>query len=576
MTTVPSDLISTPTTFDTFPYVRPDMEEISQAFEQHLHKFEKACSAEEQAETLAAIVAVREEFGSMFNLCYVRHTSNTADPYYEAENQYFDEQSPSFEALNNHFYKALLASPFRAELAEKFGEHLFTLAEISLKTFQPSILEDLQQENALSTEYTKIKARAKIEFEGNSYNLSSLLPLELSNDRDTRKKAALAKWQFYADNATEVENIFDGMVKLRHDMALKLGFKSFTEVGYARMRRSDYTPEMVARFRKQVLEHIVPIASALYERQRKRLGLSSLKFYDEDYKFPSGNPKPIGTPEEIVANAAKMYRELSPDTDRFFTRMQDARLMDLVNRDGKATGGYCTYISKFEAPYIFSNFNGTSGDIDVLTHEAGHAFQVWSSKDFPFEEYHWPTADAAEIHSMSMEFFTWPWMHLFFGEQTEKYHFMHLAGAIQFLPYGVAVDEFQHLVYDHPDMTPTERNLAWRQLEKKYLPHRDYDGVEHLEAGRFWHKQSHIFNSPFYYIDYTLAQICAFQFWAKDRRNHSDAWADYLRLCRAGGSNSFLHLVKLANLKSPFEDGCVLSVVGEIQDYLNSVDDSKF
>jgi M3 family oligoendopeptidase len=574
MTSSPSVLTSA--TFDEFPYIRPDMEEISRAFEQHLCTFEKAHSTAEQAEALAAIVAVREEFGSMYNLCYVRHTANTADPYYEAENQYFDEQSPSFEALNNRLYKALLASPFRADLSKKFGTHLFTLAEISLKTFQPSILEDLQQENALSTEYTKIKAQARIEFEGNTYNLSSLLPLELSNNRETRKNAAQAKWQFYADHAAEVENIFDGMVKLRHQMALKLGFKSFTEVGYARMRRTDYTPEMVARFRKQVLDHIVPIASALYERQRKRLGLSSLKFYDEDYKFPTGNPKPIGTPEEIVANAAKMYRELSPDTDQFFTRMQEARLMDLVNRDGKATGGYCTYISKFEAPYIFSNFNGTSGDIDVLTHEAGHAFQVWSSKDFPFEEYHWPTADAAEIHSMSMEFFTWPWMHLFFGAQTDKYHFMHLAGAIQFLPYGVAVDEFQHLVYENPDMSPSERNQAWRNLEKKYLPHRDYDGVEHLEAGRFWHKQSHIFNSPFYYIDYTLAQICAFQFWVKDRQDHTSAWSDYLRLCQAGGSTSFLNLVQLANLKSPFEDGCVQSVVGEIQDYLNSVDDSKF
>jgi M3 family oligoendopeptidase len=342
------------------------------------------------------------------------------------------------------------------------------------------------------------------------------------------------------------------------------------------MRRSDYTPEMVANFRKQVREHIVPIASALYARQSKRLGLPKLNIYDEEYKFASGNPKPIGTPEQIVANAAKMYQELSPDTDAFFSRMQSANLMDLVNRDGKATGGYCTYISKFDAPYIFSNFNGTSGDIDVLTHEAGHAFQVWSSRSFPLEEYHWPTADAAEIHSMSMEFFTWPWMHLFFGAQTDKYRFMHLAGAIQFLPYGVAVDEFQHIVYENPDMSPAERNAVWKKLEQTYLPHRDNDGIEHLEAGRFWHKQSHIFNSPFYYIDYTLAQICAFQFWVKDRRDHEAAWTDYVRLCRAGGSLSFLDLVKLAGLKSPFEDGCVQSVVGEIQAYLNSVDDSNF
>jgi len=563
-------------TFDEFPYDRPDMADLSQRFEQHLSRFESAQDVAAQQQALTDIVNVREDFGSMYNLCYIRHTSNTADPFYESENQYFDEQSPSFEALNNRFFHALLNSPFREALSKIFGNHLFTLAEVSLQTFKPSILEDLKQENALSTEYTKIKARAQIEFEGKSYNLSSLLPIELSNDRATRKKATTTKWNFYAENAEAVETIFDQMVQLRHSMAQKLGFPNFTAVGYARMRRSDYNPEMVANFRRQVREHIVPIASSLYERQRKRLGIEQLKFYDEDYKFATGNPKPIGTPEQIVANAAKMYRELSPDTDAFFTRMQEARLMDLVNRDGKATGGYCTYISKFDAPYIFSNFNGTSGDIDVLTHEAGHAFQVWSSRHFPFEEYHWPTADAAEIHSMSMEFFTWPWMHLFFGDQTEKYQFMHLSGALQFLPYGVAVDEFQHIVYENPQLSPAERDAVWLALEKKYLPHRDSDGIEHLEKGRFWHKQSHIFNSPFYYIDYALAQICAFQFWVKDRKDHQSAWADYLRLCRAGGSQSFLNLVKLANLKSPFEDGCVKSVVGEIRDYLNGVDDSTF
>ncbi|MFN0215613.1 MAG: M3 family oligoendopeptidase [Saprospiraceae bacterium] len=563
-------------TFDDFVYTRPNMEETSQKFEKFLLQFENASNAEMQYDALINIAFVKEEFSSMYNLCHIRHTSNTEDPFYEIENQYFDDHSPSFEALNNRFLQALLRSPFRDALAEKHGEHLFVLAELSLKTFQPSILEDLKQENALISAYTKIKARAQIEFEGKSYNLSRLLPLELSENRDTRKKASSAKWGFFSDNAEAIENIYTQMVKLRHGMAVKLGFRNFTELGYARMGRSDYNPEMVANFRKQVRDYIVPIATELYKRQCKRLKINDLKHYDEDFKFASGNPKPIGTPEEIVANAAKMYKELSPDTDAFFTKMQSAKLMDLVNRDGKATGGYCTYISKYKAPYIFSNFNGTSGDIDVLTHEAGHAFQVWSSCDFPFEEYHWPTADAAEIHSMSMEFFTWPWMHLFFGEQTEKYYFMHLAGAIQFLPYGVAVDEFQHVVYENPDLSPAERNSIWKNLEKTYLPHRDYDGNEHLEMGRYWEKQSHIFNSPFYYIDYTLAQICAFQFWVKDRQDHAAAWPDYLRLCRAGGSQSFLDLVAQANLKSPFEDGCVQSVVGEIQSYLNSIDDSIF
>jgi M3 family oligoendopeptidase len=569
-------MTNTPATFDDFQYIRPDMGAISAAFDQYLAQFERAASAEAQSQALEALNAVREEFGTMYNLCYVRHTSNTADTFYEQENNYFDENLPTFEALSNRLSQALLASPFREALEQKFGKQLFTLSELALKTFQPAILQDLQAENALSTEYTKLKAQAKVEFDGKTYNLSNIQPLELSDDRSVRQRAAEAKWAYYAQKVEAVEDIFDRMVRLRHNMAQRLGFRNFVEVGYARMRRSDYTPDMVANFRRQVRELIVPLASALYERQRKRLAINELKYYDEDYKFPTGNPKPIGTPAEIVANAAKMYRALSPETNQFFTLMQEAKLMDLVNRDGKAPAGYCTYMSKFGAPFIFSNFNGTSADIDVLTHEAGHAFQVWCSRAFGFEEYHWPTADAAEIHSMSMEFLTWPWMHLFFGEQTDKYRFMHLAGSVQFLPYGVAVDEFQHIVYENPNMTPAERNTAWRELEKAYLPHRNYADNAHLEGGRFWQKQAHIFNSPFYYIDYTLAQICAFQFWTKDRRDHAEAWADYLRLCRAGGSKSFLQLVALAGLRSPFEDGCVESVVGDIWNFLDAVDDTKF
>jgi len=569
--------VATSSSFDTFVYTRPDLEATTVVFNTLLDAFEKARSAAEQYRILLELNTERERFSTMYNLCYVRHTSDTADVFYELENEYFDEKMPAFEALGNRLYKAMLASPHRAELETKLGSQLFVLAELGLKTFDPVILDDLQQENTLSTEYTKIKAQAKVEFDSKVYNLSNITPLELDDDRNTRRRAAEAKWAFYGSQRETFESIFDRMVAVRTRMARKLGYANFVEMGYARMRRSDYNPAMVANFRRQVREQIVPLASELYERQRQRLGLDKLKYYDEDYKFPTGNPKPKGSPEQIVHAADKMYTELSAETGDFFRHMQDARLMDLVNRDGKATGGYCTYMPNFKAPFIFSNFNGTSGDIDVLTHEAGHAFQVWSSGPrFEFEEYHWPTSDAAEIHSMSMEFFTWPWMKLFFAEDTEKYEFMHLGGAVQFLPYGVAVDEFQHFVYENPDCSPAERNAAWKELEKTYLPQRDYDGNPNLEAGCFWQKQGHIFNSPFYYIDYTLAQLCAFQFWTKDRQNHDTAWNDYVRLCHAGGSQSFLGLVKLANLKSPFDNGTVESVVGEIRKFLAGVDDRTF
>ncbi len=564
------------TTFENFTYSRPEIQPITQEFDQLLSTFEQATDPEAQIRALQRINALRKRFSSMYSLCYVRHTADTRDAFYEAENRYFDETLPAFEALNDRLYRALLASPFRLALEAHFGAHLFTLAELALRTFKPEILSDLQAENTLSSDYTRLKATAIIEFDGQTYNLSSLTPLEQSDNRDTRRRAAAARWAFFAQNAARFDEIFDRMVHTRHTIAQKLGASNFITIGYARMRRSDYTPEMVAAFRRQIREYIVPIASELYERQRRRLQLERLYYYDEDYLFPSGNPKPIGSPQDIVNSAAQMYRELSPETDAFFQHMLQAHLLDLVNRDGKATGGYCTYIPAYEAPFIFSNFNGTSGDVDVLTHEAGHAFQVWSSRHLDLDEYYWPSSEAAEIHSMSMEFFAWPWMHLFFGDQAEKYRFMHLTSALRFLPYAAAVDEFQHIIYENPTLAPDERKNTWRQLEAVYLPHRDYDDNTFLQAGGFWQKQSHIYNSPFYYIDYALAQICAFQFWKRSREDRANAWADYVRLCRAGGSQSFLGLVQLAGLRSPFDDGCVPSVIGEIRRYLDSVDDSAF
>jgi len=324
-----------------------------------------------------------------------------------------------------------------------------------------------------------------------------------------------------------------------------------------------------------VEKHIVPIASQLKERQQKRIGVDRLTYYDEPFNFQTGNPSPKGSPQWITENGQKMYDELSPETGRFFSFMVENNLMDLVAKKGKASGGYCTYIEDYKAPYIFSNFNGTSGDIDVLTHEAGHAFQVYSSRHFEIPEYYWPTYEACEIHSMSMEFFTWPWMELFFKEDSDKYKFAHLSDALLFLPYGVSVDEFQHWVYEHPEATPVERKQQWREIEKKYLPHKDYDGNSYLEAGGFWQRQGHIYNDPFYYIDYTLAQICAFQFWKRSRENREASWEDYLKLCKLGGSLPFTELVKEANLISPFEDGCVQSIVGEIEAWLNSIEDNK-
>lgn len=561
--------------FNDFKYERPNMEAVEGSFTSALEKFTNATSLEEQDVAMKEINNIRNTVATMFDICYVRHTIDTNDEFYKQENDYLDEIQPLVQGLVTKYYTALVNSQFRGELEEKWGGQLFALADAQLKTFVPEVVKDLQQENKLTSEYTKLVASAKIFFEGEERTLAQLQPFAESTDRDMRKKASEARFNFFRENEEKFDEIYDMLVKVRTNIAKKLEFNNFTELAYLRLGRTDYNAEMVAKFRDQVKEYIVPLAVKLRERQRERIGVNSLKYYDEGFKFESGNATPKGTPEWIIDNGKKMYEELSSETKEFFDFMIDNNLMDLVAKKGKASGGYCTYIQDYKSPYIFSNFNGTSGDIDVLTHEAGHAFQVYSSRHFEVPEYNWPTYEACEIHSMSMEFFTWPWMELFFKEDTDKYKFAHLSEALLFLPYGVAVDEFQHFVYENPEVTPQERKQAWREIERKYMPDRDYDGNEYLENGAFWQRQGHIYSTPFYYIDYTLAQICAFQFWKRSREESENAWSDYLALCQKGGSQSFTELVKVANLISPFEDGCVQSVVGVIEEWLNSVDDKQ-
>ena len=559
--------------FNEYKYEHLDLEKIKKEFSELIESFEKAENVEGQVNAFDEIIKLRNHIETMQTLVSVRHSIDTNDEFYDKENEYMDEISPILFGFTNDFYKALVNSKFKDELIQKYGKFLFDLAENTLKTFSPEIIPDAQEENRLSSKYSKLIASAKIDFDGKELNLSQMVPYTQSKDRNVRIEAAKKVAQFFSENQDEFDNIYDSLVKVRTRMAQKMGYKNFVEFGYKQLSRLEYDAKMVEGYRKQVLENIVPLHTELRERQGKRLGVDKLKFYDEAIKFNSGNADPHGSPEWILNNGKTMYKELSKETDEFFTFMTENNLLDLLSKKGKMSGGYCTYIPEHKAPFIFANFNGTSHDIDVLTHEAGHAFQVYQSRGFEVPEYLWPSYEACEIHSMSMEFLTWPWMDLFFENDTDKYKFIHLSEALLFIPYGVTVDEFQHWVYENPEATPKERREKWLEIEKKYLPTRDYGEVEELKNGIFWFRQGHIFSSPFYYIDYTLAQVCAFQFWIKSRENREKAWQDYLNLCKLGGSKPFFELMKSANLKNPFEEGTLAFVIPKIKEYLDNVDD---
>ncbi len=564
------------TKFNDIPYARPDIEAESSAFRSLLSDFSKARSAEAAREAMDRLSALRNRISTVKDLAEIRYTCDTTDPFYEAENDFWDGAAPRIDALENELYGTLVSSPFRKELEEVWGPHIFRMAECRLAAFKPGIEELLAAENRLASEYDKLKASASIPFDGRVLNLAEFGPYLESPDRDTRGRAVSAVSGFYRENRDEFDRIYGELVAVRHRIAGELGFPNFAPLAYARLGRTDYGPGEVASYRSQVLRSVVPLAASLRERQARRLGLSALAYRDEAFEFPTGNPRPAGGTAELLEAAGRMYDEMSAETGSFFRMMRERELFDLATRKGKALGGYCEYLAAEGVPFIFANSNGTAQDVDTLTHEVGHAFQVSRGGRFSFPEYHWPTLEACEIHSMSMEFLAWPWMDGFFGADADKYRFRHLTSGILFLPYGVLVDEFQHWVYEHPGAAPAERRAAWRRMEKVYLPWRDYEGDGFLEAGGYWFRQGHIFQDPFYYIDYTLAQVCAYEFWALSRADRPGAWLRYLALCDAAGSRPFLDLLGSAGLRNPFAEGSIAGILAPARTWLDAVDDRGF
>lgn len=551
--------------FQDYKYERPNYEEIKKSFLDLVNKMKSAEDYKEQYGYIMDLNNIRKHIETMSTIASIRNSINTADEFYEKETSYWDEYGPLYTELNSDFYNAIISSKFKENIINDFSEQFYKICEYSLKSFSPEIIPQLQEENKLMSRYTKLLASAKINFNEEELNLSGLYKYMLSQDRKVREESSKAYYSYFYIHEEEFDEIYDNLVKIRHDIAEKLGFSNFTELGYIRMYRTDYNPEMVVNLRKQVLEYIVPLCNKLYEKQAKRLSLDKLTYIDENLEFLDGNPIIKGDSAYIIENGIKMYNELSKETKEFFDFMLENNLMDLETKHNKSAGGYCTYIPDYKAPFIFSNFNGTSEDMDVLTHEAGHAFQLFMSRDIDMQEINFPTLDSCEIHSMSMEFITYPWMNIFFKEDTNKYKFAHLCSAIKFLPYGVVVDEFQHIVYDNPNMSKDERKAVWRNLEKKYLPHRDYEENKILEKGCWFFKQGHIFKDPFYYVDYVLAQICAFQFLKKMEKSRKEGWEDYLKICKVGGTRSFLQIVKTGNLISPFDDNCIEFIINNLE-----------
>lgn len=556
--------------FKDMPYNRPDVEKMSSEIAELIENFKASSSCEQQISVIKQLEKVLNHYSTMESIANIRSTIDTRDEFYEKEMEFYDSYGPVLSEKINSFNKEMLSSSFRKDLEARISSVAFKNAELQLKSLSPDIIALKQEENRLSTEYTKLYASAQIPFEGKVYTIAQLGRFKKSTDRDLRKRAFEAEGSFFDEHRKEFDEIYDKMVKNRTEQAKKLGFDNFVPLGYMRQMRNCYGINEVANFRKQVLEDLVPIVLDLKKVQAKRLGLDGLKMYDDDFHFLDGDPTPKGTPDEILADGIRMYKEMSPETKEFIELMEDMELFDLLAKEGKAPGGYCTSLPDYKCPYIFANFNGTDHDVEVLTHEAGHAFADYvASRTLEFSSTLSPSLEGCETHSMSMEFLTSPWHHLFFKEDTEKYELTHAEKALSFIPYGTMVDYFQQLVYENPQWTPEERNETWAQLENKFRPWIDKEGMPFYGRGAGWQRQAHIYQAPFYYLDYCLAQTNALQIFSIFLNDKNKAWDTYMNFVKMGGTRFFTDLCRENGLKCPIDSGCLKETVEKISPWLS-------
>lgn len=547
--------------FSEYPYKRPDVEAFKKTLRACAARVREADSAQTQIKAFDEATTLGMEFQTLSSLAYVRNTVNTADPFYEEERNFYDEVSPEIQEADQELSEAMLDSPFRAELEAHYGKLLFTNLEISRRSFKPELIPLMQEESKLESRYQKLYAGMTVEFDGQTMPLPMLGKYKESPDRAVRRAAFEAEGKVFDANQAELDEIYTKLVKVRNAQGRLLGYENYIPLGYDRLGRNCYGAAELKSFREQIAKDLVPIIAQVKEAQRKRIGVDRLCIYDDAYRFPDGNAAPEGTPDEILAAGKAMYQELSPETKAFIEDMFEGDLFDVLSREGKAPGGYCTELATYKMPFIFSNFNGTSDDVDVLTHEAGHAFAFYRamhSDVYPLLQQ--PTIEACECHSMSMEFLTQDYHKYFFGENTAKYELAHCEASLDFIPYGCMIDEFQHRMYENEDLTPEQRNEVWQELEEKYRPWLSMDQLPFYGRYAHWQWKLHVYLHPLYYIDYCMAQTVAFQIWTLSLEDRDAAWKKYLAFVDAAGTRTFAELCHGAGLQIPYEKGTIKAV----------------
>lgn len=544
---------------------RLDADWVREHLEKVLKQVEEAKEKEDWEKVIQFWNETKSHIQTHFEVVSLAYQCFTQDEALEKEERRLKEEvDPVFDELNAKIREKALAASCRKELEEKFGSQYFSILKIQQDAFDPENIKLEVKINQVLADYTKLTGGASVELEGKKYPISHYKKFANDPDEGVRKASFLSFSGWYLKQRDELEKFFDRLAELRDQMGKVLGHQNFIPLGYQKMYRVDYGPDEVAQLREQIGEVLVPLARKIRQRQAKSLGKDAVAVWNSDF-FPEwllGEMK-VDIPEQ-PQTILKIYQKLSPVLGKHFQNMMEKNLLDLEARDGKGPGAFCMDFSDYRTPYIFLNSVGEASDVTTMLHECGHSFQAWESREIDLLELRWPTLEACEVHSMGMEFLAYPYYEEFFTqEDAKKYKQKHLAESIFIMPYIAMVDEFQHQIYRGEAQGPEGRSQVWETIEQKYGGDLDFSDQPEWQRHR-WIRQLHIFRAPFYYIDYAIAQIGAWQLWIQSLQDKEAAMQNYLNLCRLGGTLPLKEFFAAGKLKLPFEKGMLADLVDQI------------
>jgi len=526
---------------------------------------------------------VAELLGEVSSRLYVFYAQNTTDE--TAEKRYFaylENIQPHAKAADQKLTVKLLESGLVPAGMEIPVQRMRVDAEI----FRDENLPLFTEERKLASEYEKIAGAWTVQWEGEEHTLTGLIPTYQAAARATREHIWRAAAARRLTDRVAINDLWTKMLALRVQIAENAGFSDYRAYRWQEFHRFDYTPDENESFLRAIEQVVVPAATRIYAKRAQRLGIGTLRPWDLDldqgvYPFQFPPLTPFTDVAELDARSAVIFHQVDPQLGAYYTEMQHKEMLDLGNRKGKGPGAFCTYYPLAESPFIFGNAVGTHDDVQMLLHEAGHAFHAFEAMGLPYLPQRFTGSEFAEVASMGMELLAAPYLAAdqggFYSPQdAARARAEHLERGILFWPYMAVVDAFQHWAYTHigEAQDPTHRDAKWAELWTRFIPGVDWRGLDDMRATG-WHRKVHIHTYPFYYVEYGLAQLGAVQVWGNALRDQAGAVAAYRRALALGGTASLPELFKAAGARFAFDAETVGAAVGLMERVINKLESAS-